>query len=180
MIILEVIRTSHRARLQKIINKYTNMKSTIDGIGHSISTARDESLELRILRYLHDHTPEYRGQQVLIWVDDEELFKDFTEFDPVKSDLTHVLMAMNTVCSRVNDMWTEQTQDHYIFHEVDRVPLPDPRDIKLEVVREGEWDGTQFVTKGFVFQILTRKWVGLLPLDNGIGYQCNTLAYIPT
>ncbi len=155
------------------------MRSTINGDGHSISTTRVEGLAVRILRYLQFHRPEDRGQQVLIWVEKEELFEDYQDLSPVQDDPIHTLMAMNTLCSRVNDMWTDQIKDHRILDE-NLLALPDPRDIKLEVVMEGHWDGEKFVPKGPVFQILTKKWVGLLPLDDGIGYQSNTLAYIPT
>lgn len=160
-------------------NQKTIMKSTINGDGHSISATSDRELTVRLLRYLQFHRPEDRGQHVLIWVDKEELFEDFADLNPVHDDPIHILMAMHTLCSTVNKMWAEQTKDHISFDEVNELTVPDPKDIKLEVVMEGQWDGTQFVAKGPVFQILTKKWVGLLPLSDRDGYQCNSFSYIP-
>lgn len=142
------------------------MRSTIDGNQHSISTTRDTGIGIAILRYLQFHVPDDRGQQVLIYLEDDELF-DGAVNRPTSPTEEHVIAAMVGLAQTVNEMWAEMIKDYVPFDEVNNLPLPDPKDIKLEVVREGVWDGQIFVPQGLAFQILTKPWVGARPFEGG-------------
>jgi len=154
------------------------MKATIDGESFSISATRVESIILRILKYLHCHEPKDRGKQVLIRLEPKELFED-EESVSLLYTAEDILDKMKKLADEVNAAWFTQISECVPFDEVNKLPLPDPRDVKLEVVMEGTWDGTGFVPDGPVFQILTKPWIGVIPLNShGVEYFYSTF-YVP-
>jgi len=154
------------------------MKATIDGKALFISSTRDRTIPERILRYLQGHQPENRGKQVLIRLEPEELFED-EESVPLLYTDEDILAWMKKLADEVNTAWLTQISEYVPFDEANKLPLPDPKDVKLEVVMEGTWDGAGFVPDGPVFQILTKPWVGVMPFNgHGTEYFYSTF-YVP-
>ena len=129
-----------------------------------------------LLRRLQLYIPTVRGQHVLIWVEDSGLFGNgSTIISPEGNKLTR----MKELCAAVNDMWHERNKDHVAFDEENKLALPNPNDVNLEVVMVGHSHGTKFTPIGPAFQILTKKWVSVMPLPDGNGYYSTGEACVP-
>lgn len=152
------------------------MRATIDGDSYSVSATRVEGLALRLMRYLQNYSPADRGQQVLIYVEHDELFEGFDDKTRHWTQ-EETLAAMKLLADTVNDLYFDEIEGIVPFDSENNISLPDPKEVRLEVVMKGQWrTESGLVDPEPVFQILTKKWVGPIPFESDY---VNSLCCIP-
>lgn len=141
------------------------MKLTISGQPFSFEISASATLEQMLLALMGDYHENNRGSHLLIELEVGDLPECYTNIAPYPK----CIGFFNNLAERVNKQWQSTVKDIPTVNYDIRpgLDLPDPKDIKLEVVYLSKIEDQKAISSKPLLQVLTKQWIGAEPFPGG-------------